>query len=196
MTKESLRGRVREIRRRLDPDWVRVHSELVADGVMGMPEFERASAVFCYLSLPHEVGTARVIARCFARGKRVCVPAFDAGASTYAPAWLAEGDALRGGRLGVMEPVDVRWTDLQDVDVAVVPGVAFDGAGRRLGYGGGYYDRILAGVERGGRGSLFRVGLAFEFQVFEDIPAADHDVWMDAVVTEKRVLRRTEDECD
>ena len=196
MTKESLREEIGIARRGLDPAWVRARSAVVANRVIGMPEFERAGTVFCYLSLPREVATDAIVAACHAGGKQVCVPAFDEGASGYAPAGLGRQDGLRAGHLGVMEPVDVRWIDGEKIDLAVVPGVAFDAAGRRLGHGGGYYDRILDRLGRGGGGALFRVGLAFEFQVFESIPAAEHDVCMDAVVTGKRVLRRAGGERD
>lgn len=103
---------------------------------------------------------------------------------------LASGGDLRPGRFGIDEP-DASCPEVQagDVAVMIVPGLAFDGAGRRLGFGGGYYDGVLA--PEGGRRPLFVVGLGYDFQIVATCPADGRDARVDCVVTDTRVIRCT-----
>ena len=120
-------------------------------------------------------------------GKAVCVPAHRAEDGRYAMAALAPDAARGAGPAGIVEPAFKEWILLETVDLVVVPGVAFDPAGGRVGRGAGHYDRLLAGAGR----ACARVGLAFEFQVLAGVPTSGHDVGMDVIVTEQRTLRRT-----
>ena len=95
-----------------------------------------------------------------------------------------EGMDLEEGRFGILEPVEKRWIGSDGLDLVVVPGMAFGLSCGRVGYGGGYYDRILKA-----RPGVFKAALAFEFQVFEKVPNNDLDVSMDAVFTETRIIK-------
>ena len=101
-------------------------------------------------------------------------------------AWLAEGEPLAPGRWSVPEPAAPRWVAAEDVDLALVPGLAFDAAGGRLGHGGGYYDRLLARAEPR---IACRAGIAWACQIVDRVPTGPHDVRMDWVVTEKEIRR-------
>ena len=98
-------------------------------------------------------------------------------------------DDLAKGRYGIDEPTAEirerpdRRVDIASVDLVIVPGVAFDSSGARLGHGKGYYDKLLENAKP----ETPRVALAFECQMFEEIPMQDHDIFMDKVVTEDRV---------
>jgi len=185
--KDRIRRTIREKRRLLDMSRAEQDSVLAQDALLGMPEFAGVRSVFCYLATAQEVRTDRVVHRCWQEGKVVCVPALRRDAQKYCPAVLAEDTELAAGPMGIEEPAAPEWIPMTDVDLAVVPGVAFDPMCRRVGHGGGHYDRMLAG--RGDEQSLFRVGLAFEFQVLEEVPANEKDVQLDAVVTERRIIR-------
>jgi len=161
-------------------------SETVQRAAIGLPEFLRSRVVCCYLAVSGEVRTDRIVAACLESGRTLCVPAHDVRTGTYAPARLEGGQDMVRGPLGIPEPAPKVWLSIEDVDVVVVPGLAFDATGARLGHGGGHYDRMLAST-----GSVpFRVALGFEWQVFDRIPIEQTDVLMDAVVTERRVIRR------
>jgi 5-formyltetrahydrofolate cyclo-ligase len=147
-----------------------------------MPEFARARRVACYLAAPGEVGTDAILRACFENGKEVAVPARRGAPADYGLCRLAPDVPLRAGALGIAEPARPDWVNAADMDVIVVPGVAFDAAGRRLGHGLGCYDRLLADA-----GRAFKAGLAFEWQVVPAVPAGGHDVAMDAVVTERTI---------
>ncbi|MFH0954009.1 MAG: 5-formyltetrahydrofolate cyclo-ligase [Verrucomicrobiota bacterium] len=180
-SKAVLRARVRAARRALSPAAVDAASRKIAELVISLPEFSRARAVGCYLALPHEVQTADLIARCRRAGKKTCVPAFDAAARGYVWAWLDEEEPVVKGPSGIPQPETVRKALPADLDLMMVPAVAFDRTGRRLGHGGGHYDRLLA------RCPGFKVGVAFEVQVVEEVPSRPHDVAVDVVVTERCV---------
>lgn len=92
------------------------------------------------------------------------------------------------GAFGVQEPASsCPEISIADLDVVVMPGLAFDQRGARLGYGGGYYDEVAARVRAGGRG--FLVGVGFDFQLLERCPAGEGDVHIDCVVTDAQVVR-------
>jgi 5-formyltetrahydrofolate cyclo-ligase len=183
MDKEQMRIAARARRAGLCAAARRTASALAQDALLALPEVSGAGSVFCYVHARDEVETARVLAECAARGAVVCVPAFDPGAARYRPARWATDVAMRTGRFGMAEPGSAEWIPLDGIEVAVVPGLAFDSRGGRLGHGGGHYDRLLSVFDG------FRVGLAFETQIVAHVPCAAYDVAMDAVVTETGVRR-------
>ena len=146
-----------------------------------MEPFAAARVVACYLALPDEVQTTALIAACRQTGKRVCVPAYDARAGRYRFAWLTENDILIRGRLGISEPVMPEWVEAPEdnVHLVLVPGLQFDRERRRLGHGGGFFDRLLEGL------AAYKIGLAVEAQLARRVPVSERDVAMDLVVTEK-----------
>ncbi|MBM4142017.1 MAG: 5-formyltetrahydrofolate cyclo-ligase [Lentisphaerae bacterium] len=183
--KAAVRREAEARRRRLAPDEALRLSGMAQARVTALPEFEAAGLVCCYLALRGETDTALIIAACRERGIGLCVPA-RRPEGTYGLARLRPDTRLTRGPLGVAEPEDREWVALEEVALAVVPGVAFDLRGGRVGRGGGHIDRLLA-ADTGGK--LFAVGLAFECQVFERVPVAEHDRRMQAVVTESRTIR-------
>lgn len=146
------------------------------------PEFAAAGTVALYSAIRNEVFTEAIFAAASKLGKTVVYPRVGAAGLEF-----VEVSALRDlgpGAFGILEPTGSRTVPLQRLDLVVVPGVAFDFTGHRLGYGKGFYDRVLHGCER--RGVL--VGLGFELQLVEALPVQAHDVRMDMIVTEERTL--------
>lgn len=183
--KQAARLEARARRAQLKPEDVAAWSQQIAERVQGLKEFRRAKVAALYLALPGEVQTASLLTACHRLGQRVCVPAFDNRAGRYRLAWLTANDILTVGRLEVPEPLEPVWVAQPDtVDVALVPGLAFDVSGRRLGHGRGWMDRLLEGL------SAYKIGLAFTAQLVTAVPRLAHDVLMDAVVTENKVYLR------
>ncbi len=137
--------------------------------------FAEKSSFFVYLSLPAEAGTAALIEELSARGKTVCVPRIVGGEMLCVPL----SDKLKSGAFGISEPEE---GEEKTCEVALCPLLAFDEAGYRLGYGGGYYDRYFALHPE-----VLRVGLAYEGQAIGSLPHERHDARLDAVVTESGV---------
>ena len=119
-------------------------------------------------------------------GKRVCLPRADWESGQIDPFEVADWEnGLIEGRHGIREPgIDAPIVPLGEVDLIIVPALAFDEAGRRLGRGGGFYDRFL---ERTG-GRAFTFGLAFDEQVVAEVPSEAHDATVDAVATDRRLI--------
>ncbi len=158
----------------------RRNSEAIRRKVYRLAVFRRADAVCCYVSLPYEVETRQLIAQMLATGKRVVVPRVRAKGLELRE--LRDPDAeLRPGAFGVPEPDPraCRRVDPSALDLVLVPGVAFDRRGNRLGHGGGYFDRLLARLPR----ATPTVGLCFEFQLLDRVPTDLHDHAVQTVVS-------------
>lgn len=184
--KEAVRAAALRRRSALGPECAAAASRTAQANLIGLPEFEAAGTVCCYLAMRGEVETGAVIDACLRAGKRVLVPAWDPRRCEYGLARLDASVRVAAGRAGVPEPVAPEWV-WAGPDLFVVPGVAFDACGVRLGRGGGHYDRLLSSPCAA---AAFRAGLAFQCQIVDRVPAGARDVPMDAVVTEAGIYRR------
>ncbi|MDP8237374.1 MAG: 5-formyltetrahydrofolate cyclo-ligase [Candidatus Erginobacter occultus] len=185
--KAELRRRGRSAREALSREEVREKSRRIARRFLARPEYRTAASVFCYLDHGHEVETSEIIAAALREGKRVAVPLVETGGEGIRAVAIRDLEKdLAPGFRGIREPVDRSGTgvDPRELDLAVVPGTAFDLSGNRLGRGGGHYDKFLPRFRDGAA----RIGLAFECQIMERIVGETHDVKMDAVITEDRVV--------
>ncbi|MFJ5276977.1 5-formyltetrahydrofolate cyclo-ligase [Streptomyces parvulus] len=191
--KRTLRRENLAARNRLTPDDVRESGEALAARALGMPEVAGARAVAAYVSVGAEPGTLALLDALRARGVRVLLPALlpdnDLDWGEYAGA----GSLARvrhGGRMDLFEPAGARLgpNAVTEADVVLLPGVAVDGRGLRLGRGGGSYDRVLARLERSGARPALLV-LLYDREVVARVPAEPHDRPVDAVVTPSGVRR-------
>ena len=184
-TKADIRAQMRAQRAQVNDAARRAASDAVCAALLWRPEFQRAAEVACFLSLPQEIDTGAFLDTCRRLGKRVCVPAWDPDAHTYNLVRFAPSAAVVAGPHRVSEPAARQPVAPEQVEFAVVPGLAFDAHGGRLGYGHGYYDRILATCGP----ACVKAGVGYTWQVWpEDLPLTAHDVRMDLVVTECVVL--------
>lgn len=151
---------------------------------MQHPRFRNAQHVFCYLAMPDEVDTRGVLEACAAAGKTVSVPWIKDDATEMFPCQFDPSAPLADTVLGFQQPPKlVPVTD--PIDFVVAPGRAFDLRGGRLGRGKGYYDRFLLKTRQ--EGGLL-CALAFEIQIVDEVPCEPHDVRMDMIVTENRIV--------
>ena len=158
----------------------RHNSEAIRRKLVRLAAYRRATTVACYVSLPYEVETHRLIHDMLKDGKRVAVP-YVRGRQLKWSELRDPARDLRRGAFGVLEPRPraVRSVRAQDVDVVVVPGIAFDRRGHRLGHGHGYFDRFLDTLPAG----IPTIGLCFDFQLVAALPYEPHDHPVDAVLT-------------
>lgn len=184
-TKIDIRKKMRQQRTSLDPAWVKQTSIRIAEKVIRLPEFTKASTICCYLSLAGEVDTHMILQAAWHTGKCVAMPVRrDDG--EYYPAWLTPAEPLVQGHFGLQEPLSPHWAKPDRFEIAIVPGVAFSTTGARLGHGRGYYDRMLARLAPRVEA---KVGICFKCQLEPAIPMSEHDVSMDVIVTEEAVYR-------
>ncbi len=158
--------------------------ELICRLFQTVSRWEAVDSILFYHPLQGEPDIRPLMARALEEGKAVLLPRFDPQTRSYHAARIGSpGRDLRAGKFGVMEPTDACATaPLEGIDQALVPGVAFDAAGRRLGRGAGYYDRILE------RTKGDRVGIAFDWQMVAKVPEETHDVRMTGIITPSRRL--------
>ncbi len=182
--KRVCRTAARAARSAIAPDVRADASAAIAGMIERLPEVEACSTALLYGAMPDEVDAAPLIAALRARGVRIALPRVDGDRLTLH--WHAEGTPLAKGSFGLMEPPpDAPAADPAEMDLVIVPGVAFDAACNRLGMGAGYYDRLLAGMPR-----AVTIGVAFDEQVVDEVPCEPHDRPLDAVVTPSGVRRR------
>jgi len=136
------------------------------------------SPVAVYLALPDEIDLGAYIGQMLRLGRRVVAPRWNG--ETYELAVLKGlgPQCLQRGPMGIMEPVDAEVVSPREVFAWIVPGLAFTRSGRRLGYGGGWYDRFLSDAPK----DAVKLGVAYSFQIVEDLPAESHDIPLTAVV--------------
>lgn len=170
----------------LDEDERTARSDVITARFMALPEVEAAACVLAFWSFGSEVSTAALIDALLDRGTVVALPRIADGELKAAA--YRRGDPLVHTSFGAFEPERGAVVDPATIDAIAVPGVAFDRAGRRVGYGGGFYDRFLART----REDAARIAVAFALQLSppgEALPAGHHDLTVHLVVTESEVVR-------
>jgi len=182
MPKRALRVATLAKRRELTSQQVSAQSLMLQQRFLALPEFQRASVLALYAPIHHEVETACVATEALSQGKTLLYPAVVGDDMQFRR--VGALSELVPGRFGIPEPSG-EGCDPEQADLIIVPGVAFDLSGRRIGYGKGFYDKSLHRLE--GRGRL--VAFCYDFQLFEGIVGEPHDVTMDLIVTERRVVR-------
>ncbi|HSQ79838.1 MAG TPA: 5-formyltetrahydrofolate cyclo-ligase [Casimicrobiaceae bacterium] len=184
--KRALRERVIAARDAIAPGVRALASEAIADRICALESWARARVPLLTLPFRSEWDAAPVAARALAAGKVVALPRVDANAKVLRLHRITDlARDIAPGHLGIPEPrPDCPAIDRDTIDWILIPGVAFDARGHRLGYGGGYYDRLLPGLQR----AAHRVAGAFEMQIVDTLPLAPHDCGIDTVVTERRVI--------
>ena len=184
--KVALRRQILARRDELTAEFRTAASNAIAARVTQLPEFAAANAVLLTLAYRSEWSTLPLVRAALLAGKTVAVPRVDAAARMLELHALTDPDReIIVGFQGIPEPLpDSPKVPRDAIDFVLVPGVAFDENGGRLGYGGGYYDRLLPLLDP----RAARMAGAFEMQIVDRVPAAPHDVAVDAVVTETRTF--------
>lgn len=181
--KEHLRAQVRAAERQLEPEYRRASEEIIIRRVTQLPEYRRAQSVCCFVGTPREIDTTALLHDILAQGKRLCVP-LCVGAGVMELCWVQDLAQLIPGSYGILEPkADAQRVEEGAVGLMIVPCVTCDHTGRRLGQGGGYFDRYCAG--RTGDAVL----LCRERLIRTPIPMEPFDQGFATVVTEVGVYR-------
>jgi 5-formyltetrahydrofolate cyclo-ligase len=184
--KQAKRALRREIVARRDafpPDERAERSRRIVDRLLGLPEVAAAHTVLAFWSFGSEVDTSGLLERLHGSGRRVVLPRIE-GAELVAAAY-APGDPVSPTPFGAGEPMGPEVVHPEEVDVVITPGVAFDRTGRRVGYGGGYYDRLLGRLRPG----VAAIAIAFALQIVDEVPEGRADRRVDVIVTEEEVVR-------
>ena len=187
MTKKNIRKEILRKRDELSPDVRKEKDSLIKEKFFSLPEFVGAKTILFYASFRSEVETLGLIGESLKMGKRVVLPRVDKERHLLTLYEIKDIGELTTGYMGIPEPypADDRRESLSDIDLAITPGAGFDISGNRLGYGASYYDILLSAGEK----KIPVVALAYEEQIADSIPAEPHDIKVDLIVTDQRVIR-------
>lgn len=174
MNKKECRKLIRELKERYSLDKKRKLSAEIWQKVERNEHFQQARTVLVYWSMDDEVYTHDFV-RKWAQEKVILLPCVR-GNELEIFYYEGEESMCPGESFGILEPTGMKCEVLEDIDLILVPGLAFDREGNRLGRGKGYYDKILK------RTTAWKIGICFDFQVLQQVPAEVHDVKMDEVI--------------
>jgi len=177
--KSHYRNFLRERRDSLTPDEMIQKSQIITDTLVESDLFKNCGSLFAYLNVRNEVHTYPLIDYCFKTGKPVYVPVTRDKEMFFTR--LFDFLHLKEAAFGIPEPENPVPAEPNNRSLFIIPGVGFDKCGNRIGYGAGFYDRYLSR-----RKSLQMIGICFEIQLVDLLPAEETDVRMDSVLTEKR----------
>jgi 5-formyltetrahydrofolate cyclo-ligase len=162
-------------------------TKIIENRLFEFANFLEAKIVLLYVNSDSEVGTRDIIKRCYEYNKIVVLPAFDPQLFQMTLMKIDKPDTdLKPGPRDVLEPDPTKCKEvpIESVDIAIIPGIAFDEKGGRIGSGQGYYDRLIPTLAITTR----KVSLAFESQILQQIPMESHDKHVDIIITEKRII--------
>lgn len=172
MTKQELRKHIRTLKKKY------LTGEPSPCEVLILEKLFPYKVIMLYSALPDEVPTQILMDELVAQGKMVLLPRVISDTDMELRRYTGQQD-LQTGAYGILEPTGELFTDYDAIDVAIIPGMAFDAEGHRLGRGKGYYDRFLARVPH-----LYKIGLCFFWQMVDHVPCDEHDAVMDEVIVQ------------
>ncbi len=182
--KEKIRANALKKRCNLSERERAIKSRAIIQRVLSLQEIKRAECISCYAGVNSEVRTLSLISQLLASSKKVAVPAV-VDRERMEMYQIESLDELEKNN-GFIEPRGEfrRFCGPERIDAVLVPGIAFDEKGHRIGYGKGYYDRFMKRLRKG----IPLIGLAFECQIVKKIPVEEHDVRLEKIITEKRTI--------
>lgn len=184
--KKTIRKDILRKRDSIQPEIRQIKDRLIMDKVISLPDFLKAKTILYFASFRSEVNTLPQIEEAFRSGKRIVLPKVDNANKRLKLYEILNTDEIELGFWGIPEPeaIPERERDINEVDLVIMPGVAFDMQGTRLGYGAGYYDKLLSGLKR----NIPLIAIAYEEQTVDSLPSEDHDIRIDMIVTDKRII--------
>lgn len=181
MEKKEIRSMILERRKMADADTLQADSLAICRRLMQMPVFQKASVIYVYMDCKGEVSTRPLLETAWGCGKRTAAPRVT-GPGEMRYYYISSYNDVAPGYYGIPEPVDGLAQAREEDALVIVPGVAFDKMRHRCGYGQGFYDRYLQAHPFHSTAAL-----AFAFQLVDEIPADDHDVRPQVLITEKEI---------
>lgn len=185
--KQEIRNEIATFFDALEDEVLAANTTIIENRLFEFANFLESKIVMLYVDAENEVGTQNIVKRAFEYSKIVVLPAFDPARSTMKLMKVDNLDKdLTMGPRGILEPnpAKCKTVPLDCIDIAIVPGIAMDEKGGRIGSGDGYYDRIIPDLPMTTR----KVGLVFEGQLVPQVPMESHDKHVDIIITEKRVI--------
>ena len=185
--KKEFRKKVINLRKEKDKDFIKHNSDIITDKLLNLDCIKNAKNIMLYLDFNNEVSTDSLIKKLLNLGKIVSSPITLKEERKLIPSQITDlKNGIQYGAYNISEPKPEcsPAINIKDLDVVIVPAVAYDKNCYRLGYGGGFYDRFLENLRK----DAVTIGIAFDLQIFDEVPKEPHDAQLDYIVTESRIL--------
>lgn len=184
--KKLIRTSVLQRRNSLTNQEIKEAEKRILDNLMTQKQYINSQNVFCYLSFRSEVPTKAIIEHCQQNGKNIYIPLCVTETKEMIVSLFDSGIKLTTSNYGVQEPSreTIKIADRNILDTAIVPGAVFDRRGYRIGYGAGYYDKFFSHTSK----QIYKIALAYSFQIIDEVPKSDFDVPVDCIVTEEEII--------
>lgn len=185
--KKEFRKKVINLRKEKDKDFIKHNSDIITDKLLNLDCIKNAKNIMLYLDFNNEVSTDSLIKKLLNLGKIVSSPITLKEERKLIPSQITDlKNGIQYGAYNIREPKPEcsPAINIKDLDVIIVPAVAYDKNCYRLGYGGGFYDRFLENLRK----DAVTIGIAFDLQIFDEVPKEPHDAQLDYIVTESRIL--------
>ena len=185
MEKNTLRKVYKEKREKLDSIHKKRMDSEIENKFLNTNIYKNSKVVFIYVGMENEINTKNIIEKVLKDNKEVIVPKVEIKNKIMKAIKINSIDELKPcGYYGILEPLDFsKEIDINKVDLVIVPGLAFDKYGGRLGYGGGYYDKFLQKINY-----IYKLALAYDFQIIDFVPMEKHDIKVDLLITNKEII--------
>ena len=186
--KKEFRKKVIATRKNITQNLLSKNSSIITEKLLSLDCIRNASTIMLYLDFNNEVQTSELINKLLYINKIVASPITFVNNKELIPYQIIDlQESIVIGAYGIREPKkDIcNKIKIKDIDALIVPAVAFDKNGYRLGYGGGFYDRFINNLRK----DCITIGIAFDLQIFDTIPKAPHDAKLDYIITETRILK-------
>lgn len=186
--KKEFRKNVIALRKEKDMNFIKHNSDIITDKLLQLDCIKNSQTIMLYLDFNNEVCTDNLIKKLISMGKTVASPITLKAERKLIPSQITDFEnGIQFGAYNIREPKPEcsPTIDIKNLDVVIVPAVAYDKNCYRLGYGGGFYDRFLENL----RDDAVTIGIAFDLQIFDEVPKEPHDAQLDYIVTESRILK-------
>jgi 5-formyltetrahydrofolate cyclo-ligase len=183
--KNKIRKDIIEKRDSVDLKKKRSFDQIIIKKLKETAEYIKSKNIFIYVGFGSEIDTAKYIEEFLKEGKKVFVPRTNIAIKTMEAVEITSLKELERNKFGILEPnKDMEAIDKKELELIIMPGVAFDIKRGRVGYGGGYYDKYMEDIDV----SIPKIVLAYELQIIDRVPREEHDILPDSIITEKRTI--------
>lgn len=187
--KKVLRKEILTKRKNLDTAEKENMDKKILDRFFESKYYKEAKKIFIYISYDSEIDTIKIIDKAFKDGKKIYVPRTEFESRLMDAVEITSFDNLIKSSYGILEPsINTPYINPNELDLIVVPGVAFDRKGGRMGYGAGFYDRYFKKINKDNIERITKLALAYDFQVLKEVPMSAQDVPVDYIITEKEFI--------
>ena len=186
LNKKNIREEIIDKRNNLILDIKQNYDSLIFEEIINSEIYKKSKKIFTYISFGSEVDTIKLINYSFSNNKEVYVPKINKQTKDMIALKIHNFNNMSVDKWGIIEPKSVDKTNIgTDFDLIIMPGIAFDKQGNRVGYGGGYYDKYISKLNN----TSNLLALAYDFQMIQDIESESHDIKVDFILTNKGFIK-------